>query len=164
VFLTSSCAYSRGNLKRKRESSTDQNTWREEGASGLKPKLRIVCSQSPSKPLIPATKDNLPQTKIPGISAAISATLISAIPIQSVAMPAKAPDDVKLTPKPSPVIACRQKLKSIVVYTALLRMNVICQMYKRMHWILKRLPFCMQTVQRISWTSWTMILAPPTAW
>ncbi|KAJ8426368.1 hypothetical protein Cgig2_001894 [Carnegiea gigantea] len=41
-------------------------------------------------------------------------TPISAIPIQSVAMTVKAPDEVKLTPKPSAATAYRQKLKFIV--------------------------------------------------
>ncbi|KAJ8434490.1 hypothetical protein Cgig2_021446 [Carnegiea gigantea] len=45
--LISSGTYSRGNSKRKRDSSSDQNTQRDKGPSGLKPKLKIVCTQEP---------------------------------------------------------------------------------------------------------------------
>ncbi|KAJ8434523.1 LOW QUALITY PROTEIN: hypothetical protein Cgig2_030146 [Carnegiea gigantea] len=49
--------------------------------------------------------------------ATISVTSISAIPIQHVAMPAKPPDEVRLTPGPLPATTCRRKLKSIIVCT-----------------------------------------------
>jgi len=51
--------------------------------------------------LISASKDDLPQDKIPRIGAAISVRPISAIPIQSVAMMVKAPDEVRFTPESS---------------------------------------------------------------
>jgi len=66
--------------------------------------------------LILVVEDDLPQTKILGIGAAISVTPISAIPIHSVAMPVKAPDEIRFTLEPSLAAACRQSLKSIVVY------------------------------------------------
>ncbi|KAJ8453327.1 hypothetical protein Cgig2_008211 [Carnegiea gigantea] len=87
------------------------------GAPGLKPKLMIVHSQKPLRPHVLATKDNALQTKTPRVDAGISVTLISAIHIQSVAMPPKTSDEVRLTLKPSPTTACRRKLKSIVVCT-----------------------------------------------
>jgi len=117
VFSASSGTQSGGNSKRKRDSSTDQNIRREEGAFGSRPKLRIIRSQNPSRPLILASEDDLPQDKIPGIGVALSATPIPAIPIQSVAMTAKAPNEVRLTPEFSPAAAYRQKLKSIIVCT-----------------------------------------------
>ena len=116
MFFASSCTQSGGNSKRKRDSLTDQNIRRGEGASGSRPKLKNIRSQNPSRPLISASEDDLPQD-IPGIGAAISVPPISAIPIQSVAMTAKAPDEVRFTPESSPVVACRQKLKFIIVCT-----------------------------------------------
>ncbi|KAJ8426500.1 hypothetical protein Cgig2_020470 [Carnegiea gigantea] len=109
--------YPVGHSKRKKDSSSNQNIQRDEGPSGSKPKLKIVHSQKPLRSPILETEDNTPQTRIPGVRATISFAPIPAIPIQSVAMPAKAPDEVRLTPKPSPATACRQKLKSIVVCT-----------------------------------------------
>jgi len=44
VCFTSSCSRSEGSSKRKRDSATDQNIQREEGASGSKPKLKIIRS------------------------------------------------------------------------------------------------------------------------
>jgi len=117
VFSASSCAQSGGNPKRKRDSSTDQNIRREEGASGSRPKLKIIRSQNPLRPLILASKDDLLQDKIPRIGTTISITPIFAIPIQSVAMTANAQNEVGFTPESSPVVACGQKLKPIVVCT-----------------------------------------------
>ena len=102
MFLTSSCTHSGGNLKRKRENSTDQNIWREEGASASKPKLKIIRSQNPSRPLISATENDLLQTKIPRIGAVISVTPIFGIPIQSVATAVRGPNEVRFTHEPSP--------------------------------------------------------------
>ncbi|KAJ8423647.1 hypothetical protein Cgig2_010634 [Carnegiea gigantea] len=102
VFLTSS-----GNSKRKRYSSSDQTIQRDEVLSSLKPKVNIVRSQKPLRP----------PTNIAGVRAAISVTPISIIPIQSLIVPAKDLDEVRLTLEPSPVTACRRKLKSIVVCT-----------------------------------------------
>ena len=62
---------------------------KEEGAFGLKLKLKIVHSQNPSRPLILATEDDLPQTNIPGIGLVILATPILGIPVESVAMPVR---------------------------------------------------------------------------
>jgi len=62
-------------LKRKRDSSTDQNIRREEGAFGSRPKLKIIRFQNPSRPLISASEDDLPLDKILGIGAAISSHL-----------------------------------------------------------------------------------------
>jgi len=104
-------------LKRKRDRLTDQNIRRGEGASGSRPKLKIIRSENPSRPLISTSEDDLLQDKIPGIGVAILVTSISAIPIQSVAMTAKPPDEVRFTPDSSPAVACRQKLKSIIVCT-----------------------------------------------
>ncbi|KAJ8433428.1 LOW QUALITY PROTEIN: hypothetical protein Cgig2_024764 [Carnegiea gigantea] len=81
--------------KRRRDSSSDQNIQRDEGASGSKPKLKIVHSQKPLRSPILEIEDNTPQTKILGVSAAISVTPISAIHIHSVAMLVKAPDELK---------------------------------------------------------------------
>ncbi|KAJ8420965.1 hypothetical protein Cgig2_019214 [Carnegiea gigantea] len=117
VFLTSSGTYPVGHSKRKRDSSSDQNIQRDEGPSDLKPKLKIFRSHKHLRSPVLETEDNTPQTKIPGVGAAISIAPIPAIPIPSVAMLAKAPDEVRLTPETSPAIACRQKLKSIVVCT-----------------------------------------------
>lgn len=58
-------------------------------------------------PLIPAIEDDLPHTKIPGIGVVISSAFMSAIPIHSVAMHAKAPDEVRFILKPSLATACR---------------------------------------------------------
>jgi len=104
-------------LKRKRDSSSDQNIQRDEGPSDSKPKLKIVRFQKPLRSPVLETEDNSPQIKILGVGATISVTPIPAIPIQSVAMPTKAPDEVRLSPEPSPTTACRRKLKSIVVCT-----------------------------------------------
>jgi len=117
VFLTTSGTYFVGNSKRKRDSSSYQNIQRDEGASGSKPKLKIIYSQKPLSSPILATEDNNPQTKILGVGVAISVTPISEIPIQSVATPAKAPDKDRLTSEPSNAIAYRRKLKFIVVCT-----------------------------------------------
>lgn len=93
MFLTSSCTHSRGSSKRRRDGSSDQNIQRDEGARGLKPKLMIVHSQKPLRPHVLATKDNTLQTKTPRVDAVISVTPISAIHIQSVAMPPKTSDE-----------------------------------------------------------------------
>ena len=115
VFLTSLGTYSRGNSKRKRDISSDQNIQRDEDPSSSKPKLKIVHSQKPLRPPVLETEDDTPQTKIPGVGVAISVTPISAVPIQSVTMLAKAPNEVRLALEPSPAKACRRKLKSIIV-------------------------------------------------
>ncbi|KAJ8429978.1 hypothetical protein Cgig2_009664 [Carnegiea gigantea] len=109
--------YSRGNSKRKRDISYNQNIQRDEGPSSLKPKLKIVRSQKPLRSPILETKDNTLLTKIPGVGATISATPISAVPIQSIAMLAQAPYEVKLTLDPSSATAYSRKMKSIVVCT-----------------------------------------------
>jgi len=72
VFPASSCNHSGDKPNRKRDSSIDQDIRREEGAFGSKLKLKIIHSQNPSRPLISALEDDLPQTKILGIGAAIS--------------------------------------------------------------------------------------------
>ncbi|KAJ8426371.1 LOW QUALITY PROTEIN: hypothetical protein Cgig2_001897 [Carnegiea gigantea] len=72
---------------------------------------KIFNRKKPLRPPVLDTEDNIPQTKIPGVGIAISVTPISAILIQSVAMTAKGLNEVSLTPKPSPTIACRLKAK-----------------------------------------------------
>ncbi|KAJ8435490.1 hypothetical protein Cgig2_033229 [Carnegiea gigantea] len=115
MFLTSSDSHSRGSSKRKRASSSDQNIQRDEAPSGSRPKFKIIRSQKPLRSPALETKDNTPQTKIPGVDAALSVASISAVPIQSVPMAPKAPDEVRFTLKPLPVTACRRKLKFIIV-------------------------------------------------
>ncbi|KAJ8432128.1 hypothetical protein Cgig2_027710 [Carnegiea gigantea] len=83
VFLTSLGTYSGGNSKRKGDRSSDQNIQRDKGPSGSKLKLKIVRSQKPLRS----------PTKILGVGVAISVTPISAVLIQSVAMPTKASDE-----------------------------------------------------------------------
>ena len=99
MFAASSCTQSGGNSKRKGDSLTDQNIPRGEGAFGSKHKLKIIRSQNLLGLFISASEDDLPHDKIPGIGVAISVTPISAIPIQSVTMTAKAPYEVRFTPQ-----------------------------------------------------------------
>ena len=65
VFFASSGTQYGGNSKRKRDSSTDQNIRREEGAVGSRPRLKIIRSQNPSTPLISTPEDDLSENKIP---------------------------------------------------------------------------------------------------
>jgi len=65
-------------------------------------------------------------------------------------MPAKAQDEVRFTPEPSPATAYGEKLKSIVVYTTNEQgMSSI----QRKTLTSEKAIFRLQTVQRISWTS-----------
>ncbi|KAJ8443564.1 LOW QUALITY PROTEIN: hypothetical protein Cgig2_020651 [Carnegiea gigantea] len=86
---------------------------RDEGPPSSKRKLKIISSQKPLRPPILAIEDNIPQIKIQGVGV-ISVTSISVIPIQSVAMLAKALNEVRLTLEPSPATACRRKLKKAI--------------------------------------------------
>ncbi|KAJ8420953.1 hypothetical protein Cgig2_010782 [Carnegiea gigantea] len=102
VFLTSSGTYSRRNSKRKRDSP-----------SGSKPKVKIVRSQKPLRSHVLKTEGNTPQRKIPGVAVAMSVTFISIIHIQSIVTLTKTPYEVRLTPEPSHVTACRRKLNKL---------------------------------------------------
>ncbi|KAJ8430152.1 hypothetical protein Cgig2_005514 [Carnegiea gigantea] len=115
MFLTSSNSHSGGSSKRKRASSSDQNIQRDEASSGSRPKFKIIRSQKLLRSPALETKDNTPQTKIPGVDAALSVAPISAVPIQSLPMAPEAPNEVRFTLKPLPVTVCRRKLKSIIV-------------------------------------------------
>ncbi|KAJ8426173.1 hypothetical protein Cgig2_021027 [Carnegiea gigantea] len=84
IFLTLSDSHSGGSSKRKR---------RDEAPSGSRPKFKIIRSQKPLRSPGLKTKDNTPQTKIPGVDAALSVAPISAVPIQSVPMAPEAPDE-----------------------------------------------------------------------
>ncbi|KAJ8427212.1 hypothetical protein Cgig2_028268 [Carnegiea gigantea] len=102
AFHTLACATPfKGSVKKKRDNSSNEDVPRYEGASSLRPKLKNVHSRKPLGPSTPAIEDNTPYIKIVGVGDTILVTPISAIPIQSVAMPLKVPDDVRLTPKPS---------------------------------------------------------------
>ncbi|KAJ8436287.1 hypothetical protein Cgig2_023338 [Carnegiea gigantea] len=102
-------------------------------------------------------KGNTPQTKVLRIGAAISVTPISVIPIQSVPMSAKDPDEAILTPEPSPATTSRRKLKSIVVCTPNEQGTSNVQGSKLNY---RKVIF---PLQRISWTFWIAIPSLPSA-
>lgn len=88
----------------------------------------IGLSQKPLDPSILTIKGNT-HTRILKESAIVSTKPIFKILVQSVVMPTKAPDEVRLPVEPSPADACRQKLKSIII---VLLMNRACQLSKEM--------------------------------
>jgi len=102
AFHTLACATPfKGSSKKKRGNSSNEDVPRYEGASSLRPKLKNVSSRKPLAPSIPAIEDNALYITILGVGGTILVTPISAILVQSVAMPLKVPDEVRLTPKPS---------------------------------------------------------------
>ena len=113
----------------------NEGVLRNEGASDLKLKLKIIHSKKPLRYSILAPLDNTSHARTLGVSAIISVTHISIIIIQSVIMPTKSREEVKLTPKPLPAKACREKLKFIMF---VLLMNSAFQMSRELGGTLER--------------------------